>query len=290
MGNLKSNKKPNFASVDDFNNARQLAGQAPNLERAAEITALVTKRLRHLQSSDSSSGANTSSTSTIITRSQSSQTTKKSKPTKADLIQELENTISELDTANRNDTHQLQLIRELLREIEHLKTERPAERAESYRIRAETAEEALLELKQKYDLAMSENQQQHRGGGRLYTLLISSDDLKRKLSCLHKEHTPKPPTNTTSVTGSRKIARRQRNEAEADTEDEQLPPNCLFERGTNEDSNNKAVEEERQQCILALSKAEEQMYLLEDEMLRQMEEQRNAFEDELRMKLTQKVN
>ena len=51
-----------------------------------------------------------------------------------------------------------------------------------------------------------------------------------------------------------------------------------------------SVEEERQQCILALSKAEEQMHLLEDEMLRQIEEQRNAFEDELRMKLTQKVN
>ena len=51
-----------------------------------------------------------------------------------------------------------------------------------------------------------------------------------------------------------------------------------------------SVEEERQQCILALSKAEEQMHLLEDEMLRQMEEQRIAFEDELHMKLTQKVN
>lgn len=51
-----------------------------------------------------------------------------------------------------------------------------------------------------------------------------------------------------------------------------------------------SVEEERQQCILALSKAEEQMHLMEDEMLRQIEEQRNAFEDELRMKLTQKVN
>ena len=69
-----------------------------------------------------------------------------------------------------------------------------------------------------------------------------------------------------------------------------MSPNCLFEGGTNEDSNNKAVEEERQQCILALSKAEEQMYLLEDEMQRQIEEQRNAFEDELHMKLTQKVN
>ena len=240
----------------------------------------MTERLRIIESLEGS-GANTP---TVITRSQSSQTTEKKNPTKADLIQELENTLSELDTANRNDTHQLQLIRELLREIEHLKTERPAERAESYRIRAETAEEALLELKQKYDLAMSENQQQHHGGGRLYTLLISSDDLKRKLSCLHKEYTPKPPTNTTSVTESRKIARRQRNEA--DTEDEQLSPNCLFERGTNEDSNNKAVEEERQQCILALSKAEELVYLLKDEM----EEQRNAFEDELRMKLTQKVN
>ena len=84
----------------------------------------------------------------------------------------------------------------------------------------------------------------------------------------------------------KEIARRQSNEAEDDTEDEQLSPNRLFEGGTNEDSNNKAVEEERQQCILALSKAEELVYLLKDEM----EEQRNAFEDELRMKLTQKVN
>ena len=54
-----------------------------------------------------------------------------------------------------------------------------------------------------------------------------------------------------------------------------------------------SVEEERQQCILALSKAEEHMHLMEDEILRQnsiMEEQKNAFDDELHMKLTQKVN